>query len=33
MEQMTFQGHALRGAIRHLLESCAFEAPTQGTLL
>jgi len=23
----------LRGAIRHLLESCAFEAPTQGTLL
>jgi hypothetical protein len=23
----------LSGAIRHLLESCAFEAPTQGTLL
>ena len=23
----------LRGAIQHLLESCSFEAPTQGTLL
>ena len=22
-----------RGAIRHLLETCAFESPTQGTLL